>query len=78
MRGKVEANLKLFADEKINVRRDFKRKMAQIKKESDDNIVKLGRSLTDEVQFLNQRMKQKLLYQIGLIDEPWRTSNDII
>lgn len=35
-------------------------------------------SLTSEMQFLNRRLKQKLLYQIGLTDDPWNENDDKI
>ena len=34
--------------------------------------------LTKEVEYMNNRMKQKLLYQLGLIDDPWCIKDDDI
>lgn len=38
----------------------------------------MAETLTQEMHYIHQRMKQKLLYQIGLIDDPWRETNDFI
>lgn len=34
--------------------------------------------LTEEFHFLNRRLKQKLLYQIGLTDDPWQDKRDFV
>ena len=35
-------------------------------------------SITEEVQYLFRRMRHKLLFQIGLTDDPWQEKNDFI
>ena len=34
--------------------------------------------MVDEFQFLNRRLRQKLLFQIGLTDDPWQDKRDFI
>jgi len=38
----------------------------------------VAQRLTDEFQYLNRRLRQKLLYQIGLTDDPWQDKRDYI
>ena len=38
----------------------------------------MGETLTEELHFLNRRMKQKLMFQIGLTDEQWMEKDDFI
>lgn len=57
LRGRIESNIRLFSDEKFSVRREFNRRIARMKKLNDENIIRMSRMLTDEVQYLNQRMK---------------------
>ena len=42
-----------------------------MKQRVENKIVEVTQTLTSEVQYLNNRLKQKLLFQIGLIDDPW-------
>ena len=49
-----------------------------VKRQAENNLVTMTQTLTKEVQFMNSRMKQKLLYQIGLTDEPWQVKDDVI
>lgn len=41
-------------------------------------MFKLAETLTDEMHFLLHRNKQRLLYQIGLIDDPWMQNDGFI
>lgn len=41
------------------------------KYEQEVNTFKMAEHVTDEMHYLIHRMKQRLLYQIGLIDDPW-------
>jgi len=38
----------------------------------------VAHKLTDEFQHLNRRFRHKLLYQIGLTDDPWQDKRDFI
>lgn len=38
----------------------------------------MAMQMNDEFMYLNNRMKQKLLYQIGLIDDPWMADQGFI
>lgn len=52
--------------------------MKKLQGDFELNLYKLGENLTDEMYHFSRRMKQKLLYQIGLIDDPWKEEDDMI
>ena len=52
--------------------------MVDLKAETDANMFKLSEKMTEELNFIANRMKQRLLYQIGLIDDPWIDKDDYI
>lgn len=38
----------------------------------ETNQLTMASQLNDEFMHMHNRMKQRLLYQIGLIDDPWQ------
>lgn len=50
---------------------DYNRKITSLKLQQEITQIKVAQKLTDEFQYLNRRLRQKLLYQIGLTDDPW-------
>ena len=38
----------------------------------------MGQTVTDEFHFLTRRLKQKLLYQIGMIDDAWAENDGFV
>lgn len=38
----------------------------------------MGNSMKDEFHFLIKRFRHKLLFQIGLTDDPWQPKNDFV
>ena len=50
---------------------DYNRKITSLKLQQEITQIKVVQKLTDEFQYLNRRLRQKLLYQIGLTDDPW-------
>jgi len=56
-------------------RRDFEEQLAKTKWEQEVNTLKMAEHVTDEMHYLTHRMKQRLLYQIGLIDDPWQETD---
>ena len=48
------------------------------KREMEKKMVEMCDIMTKEVEYMNNRMKQTLLYQIGMIDDPWQITDDAI
>lgn len=51
---------------------DVDKKLKQLKEETEANMMTMATQLNDEFMHMHNRMKQRLLYQIGLIDDPWQ------
>lgn len=60
------------------IKLDFMKEMRKYKEDQEKNVLKMGEHLTDEFMYLGNRIKQKLLYQIGLIDDPWKEDQGFI
>ena len=56
--------------------KDYNRKITSLRHQQDLNILKMGEKLTDELYILVKRFRHKLLYQIGLTDDPLYNIND--
>lgn len=78
MAGKVETVMKMIDDYKLNTQRDYNRSILMGKREMEKKMVDMCDMMTKEVEYMNNRMKQTLLYQIGMIDDPWQIKDDAI
>jgi hypothetical protein len=66
MKHRIE-NAMWFQKESLNLDQKLKYQKGQF----EGNLIRMCESLTDEFMYSCKRMKQKLLYQIGLTDDPW-------
>ena len=78
MTAKVETVMKMINDYKLNTQRDYNRSILMGKREMEKKMVEMCDMMTKEVEYMNNRMKQTLLYQIGMIDDPWQITDDAI
>ena len=58
--------------------KDYSKKVKASIKKSEERLYTMTTTLTGEIQYMNRRLKQKLLYQIGLTDDPWEDKSDVI
>ena len=55
---------------------DYTRQIRECSRINEGKLYSMTTSLTTEVQYMNRRLKQRLMYQIGLIDDPWDENED--
>lgn len=78
LRGKVETVMNFLEDQLKRTKIDYSRKILHSQKQTEENLMIVTDKLTKEVEYMNDRMKQKLLFQLGMIDDPWCIKDDAI
>lgn len=76
--GKVETVMKFLEDNLKRIKIDYTQLILHSQKQTEENLLIVTDKLTKEVEYMNERMKSKLLYQMGLIDDPWCIKDDAI
>ena len=56
----------------------FNKKIKNLRSLMESQTLKMGVDLKDEFHFLIKRFRHKLLFQIGLTDDPWQPKNDFV
>lgn len=57
---------------------DLDRKLKFQAQQQDIKTVRMGARLTDDFIYSCKRLRQKLLYQIGLTDDPWKEKDNFV